>query len=57
MPDLASKARYLDNGTLVGSLENLAEALSIIEKFGPLVGLNLNRNKSVVFIPEESDSS
>ena len=57
VPDLALYARYLDNGTLVGSLENLAEALSIIKKYGPLVGLKLNRDNSVLFVPEESDPS
>ena len=57
VPDLALNAWYLDDGTLVGSPENLAEVLSIIEKFDPLVSLKLNRNKSVLFIPEESDPS
>ena len=57
VPGLALNVWYLDDGTLVGSPEDLAVALSIIEKFGPLVGLHLNRGKSVLFIPEESDSS
>ena len=57
VPDLALNAWYLDEGTLVGSPENLAEALSIVEKFGPVIGLKLNRDRSVLFIPEESDPS
>ena len=48
---------YLDDGTLVGSPDQLAAALDIIETLGPAIGLNLNRNKSLLFIPEEEDAT
>ena len=53
-PDLALNAWYLDDGTLMGSPEDLAAALRIIEEDGPSVGLHLNRAKSLLFIPEKS---
>ena len=52
-PGLALNAWYLDDGTLVGSLEDLAAALHIVERDGPTLGLHLNRSKSLLFIPEE----
>ena len=51
-PGLALNAWYLDDGTLVGSPEDLAAALHIVERDGPLLGLHLNRSKSLLFIPE-----
>ena len=42
---------YLDDGTLMGSPEDLAAALRIVESEGPPLGLHLNRNKSLLFIP------
>ena len=47
VPDLALNAWYFNDGTLVGFPEDLALALSIIKKFGPLVGLHLMRGKSI----------
>ena len=35
----------------------MAAALDIIEREGPTVGLNLNRSKSLLFIPQEEDVS
>ena len=37
--------------------DNIAAALNIIESDGPPVGLNLNRAKSLLFIPEDVDAS
>ena len=53
VPGLALNSWYLDDGTLMGSLEDLAAALHIVERDGPPVGLHLNRSKSLLFIPEE----
>ena len=53
VPGLALNAWYLDDGTLVGSPEDLAAALHIVERNGPSLGLHLNRSKSLLFIPEE----
>ena len=57
VPGRALNAWYLDDGTLVGSAEDLAAALHIIERDGPSVGLDLNQAKSLLFIPEEADTS
>ena len=57
VPGLVLNAWYLHKGTLMGSPEDLAAALCIIEDDGPSVGLHLNRAKSLLFIPEESDAS
>ena len=54
---LALNAWYLDDGTLVGSSEDLSAALHIVESEGPSVGLHLNRSKSLLFIPSTCDSS
>ena len=40
VPGLTLNAWYLDDGTLMGSPEDLAAALNIIEEDGPSVGLN-----------------
>jgi hypothetical protein len=39
----------------MGSPEDLASALRIVESEGPLRGLHLNRSKSLLFIPEGGD--
>ena len=57
VPGLALNAWYLDDGTLVGSPEDLVAALHIIERDGPSVGLDLNRAKSLLFIPDQADAS
>ena len=48
---------YLDDGTLCGSPNDLAKALKIIEADGPARGLQLNRAKSLLYIPENADPS
>ena len=45
-PSLLLNSWYLDDGTLCGSLDNLATALAITESEGPPWGLILNRSKS-----------
>lgn len=57
VPGLTLNSWYLDDGTLVGSPDQLAAALNIIERDGPALGFNLNRSKSLLFIPEEEDAS
>ena len=47
VPGLILNSWYLDDGTLMGSAEDLAKALNIIESDGPAVGLVLNRSKSL----------
>ena len=47
---------YLDDGTLMGSPDDLAVALQILERDGPPLGLHLNRGKSLLFIPEDADA-
>ena len=54
VPGLLIDAWYLDDGTLCGSQEDLAAALSIIEAEGPPRGLFLNRAKSFIFSPANS---
>ena len=46
---------YLDDGTLCGTPDDLAEALRIVEEEGPALGLLLNRTKSLLYIPEDGD--
>ena len=52
VPGLILNSWYLDDGTLMGSAEDLAKALNIIESDGPAVGLVLNRSKSLLYIPQ-----
>ena len=52
-PGLALNAWYLDDGTLVGSPEDLAAALHIVKRDSPSLGLHLNCSKSLLFIPDE----
>ena len=54
VPGLLINAWYLDDGTLCGSLDDLAAALSIIEAEGPPRGLLLNRSKSLIVAPADS---
>ena len=56
VPNLPLNVWYLDDGTLMGSPEELTAALSIIESVGPTMGLHLNRSKSLLFIPEEANA-
>ena len=55
VPTLLLNNWYLDDGTLCGSALNLERALSIIEQEGPARGLRLNRAKSLLYIPPDSD--
>ena len=57
VPGLLINVWYLDDGTLCGSAEDLLKALAIIEEEGPSRGLNLNRAKSLLFVPKEDDFS
>ena len=57
VPGLFLNAWYLDDGTLMGSPEDLATALRIEERDSPSLGLHLNRGKSLLFIPENVDAS
>ena len=50
-PGLLLNSWYLDDGTLCGSLDDLATALAIIESEGPPRGLILNRSKSLIIAP------
>ena len=54
VPGLLVNAWYLDDGTLCGSQEDPAAALSIIESEDPQRGLFLNRAKSFIYAPENS---
>ena len=56
VPGLKINAWYLDDGTLCGSAVDLAAALSIVEQDGPTRGLNLNRSKSLLYIPDDCRS-
>ena len=51
VPSLLMNSWYLDDGTLCGSLDDLAAALSIREAEGPARGLVLNRSKSLILAP------
>ena len=57
VPGLILNSWYLDDGTLMGSAEDLAKALNIIESDGPAVGLVLNRSKSLLYIPQDDVAS
>ncbi len=57
VPGLALNAWYLDDGTLIGSPNDLLSALEIIERVGPGIGLHLNKAKSLLYIPAEADES
>ena len=57
VPGLNINAWYLDDGTLCGTPDDLAEALQIVEEEGPARGLLLNRAKFLLYIPKDGDSS
>ena len=57
VPGLNINAWCLDDGTLCGTPDDLAEALRIVEEEGPARGLLLNRAKSLLYIPKDGDSS
>ena len=57
VPGLSLNAWYIDDGTLVGSPEDLAVALRIVEEEGPALGLHVNHSKSLLFIPPDADAS
>ena len=52
VPGLRVNAWYLDDGTLCGSVSDIAAALTIIEKEGPEHGLHLNRSKCLIHMTE-----
>ena len=51
VPGLKTNAWYLEDGTLCGSPVDLAAALSIVEQDGSTCRLNVNRSKSLLYIP------
>ena len=53
--NLSLNSLYLHDGR--GSPDQLAAALDIVETLGPVIGLNLNRDKSLLFFPAEKDTS
>ena len=57
VPGLLINAWYLDDGTLCGTADDLKAALEIIEEDGLSRGLQLNRGKSLLYIPEDSASA
>ena len=56
VPALNINAWYLDDGTLCGTPDDLAEALRIVEEEGPARRLLLNHAKSLLYIPKDGDS-
>ena len=54
---LSLNAWYLDDGTIVGTPEQLQAALLIIEEEGKRVGLHLNRSKSLLYVPDTEDAT
>lgn len=54
VPGLLINVWYLDDGTLCGTEQELAIALSIIELEGPPRGLFLNKSKSLIYTPANS---
>ena len=57
VPSLKINVWYLDDGTLCGTPNDLLKALKIVEEDGPARGLHLNHAKSLLFIPNDGDSS
>ena len=47
----------MDDGSICGNPDDLLRALKIVEEDGPARGLNLNRLKSLLHIPEDADVS
>ena len=54
VPGLLINVWYLDDGTLCGTQQELAIALSIVELEGPPRGLFLNKSKSLIYTPANS---
>ena len=54
VPGLLINVWFLDDGTLCGTEQELAIALSIIELEGPPRGLFLNKSKSLIYTPANS---
>ena len=52
VPDLVANQWLMDDGTLIGSLENLKKALNIISGEGPSKGLFLNPSKCSIWVGE-----
>ena len=57
VPSLTLNTWYLDDGTLVGPPGSLATALHIVKSVGPLIGLHLNRGKSLLHVPGNCEVS
>ena len=57
VPSLLINVWYLDDGTLCGTENELATALSIIESEGPPRELLLNRSKSLIYTPANTPIS
>lgn len=57
VPNLALDAWYLNDGTLVGSSQDLSAALHIVESINPSTSLHINRGKFLLFIPNTCGSS
>ena len=55
VPNLTINSWFLNDGTLMGSPEDLAAALNIVEAEGPALRLYLNRSISLLFIPQDED--
>ena len=54
VPGLLINLWYVDDGTLCGTEQELAIALSIVELEGPPRGLFLNKNQSLIYTPANS---
>lgn len=50
-PLLVLNAWYLDDGTMVGSKEDILKALEVLEREGREIGLEINPSKCVVWAP------
>ena len=57
VPGLLVNAWYLDDGTLCGSVSDVAAALTIIQEEGPKHGLHLNRSKCLIHMTNQVDIS
>lgn len=54
-PNLDINAWYLDDGNLVGSIEDISGVLKYIDEHGPRYGLKLNRKKTELWWPKLND--
>ena len=57
VPHLLANVWYMDDGILCGSGDDLLKALDIGEEIGPSRGLQLNRHKSLLYIPPTDRST